>query len=132
MQLQGRELSTDAQGADVSLLQFELGMLFEIPEEEVVENFFGEGTQKAVERFQEESDLKITGVVDEATAECINKVVGYVNHDQVCLALQVDEVLMKLFAYRTIECGEWLIHQQHVRIHCHRARNRYSLLLSTR
>lgn len=73
MQLQGRELSIETQGADVSLLHFELRLLGrEIPEEELIENFFGEEMRQAVERLQKELDLDTTGVVDEVTARHIN------------------------------------------------------------
>ena len=64
MQLQGRDLSIEMRGADVSPPQLELRLLgFETMEEEVLENFlFGESTHEAALKFQSEFDLEQTGV----------------------------------------------------------------------
>ncbi|WP_182407528.1 neuraminidase-like domain-containing protein [Psychrobacter sp. GP33] len=73
MNLQERNLSFDRRGADVRLLQFELGLLdLNISDEEVAANHFGEGTREAVLKLQEEFGLEADGVVDEVTAERIN------------------------------------------------------------
>lgn len=77
MQLLGRNLKLDLRGADVRLLQFELGLLhLEFAEEETSENHFGEATREAVLKFQSGSDLERTGEVDRATAKRINAEVG--------------------------------------------------------
>ncbi|HZJ08918.1 MAG TPA: peptidoglycan-binding domain-containing protein, partial [Trueperaceae bacterium] len=76
MQLQGRNLTFDLRGADVRLLQLELNLLDrDIPDEEVDANHFGENTQRAVLRFQEEFGLDPTGVVENRTARRINAAV---------------------------------------------------------
>ncbi len=77
MRLQGRELKLEMQGADVRLLQFELGLLgLDVPNDEQLKNFFGEGTQRAVMRFQQQFNLDPTGLVDERTARQINGMIG--------------------------------------------------------
>ena len=76
MDLQGRDLTLNLRGADVRLLQFELRLLgLDIPDEEVDAIHFGEGTQGAVLRFQEEFGLHPTGVVERETARRINAAV---------------------------------------------------------
>lgn len=73
MKLQGRDLKSDLRGADVRLLHFELRLLrLDIPEEETLENHFGEGTQQAVRHFQEQLDLEADGIVGSVTARRIN------------------------------------------------------------
>ena len=75
MKLQNRDLSIGMQGADVKILQDELRVLdFDIPQAEIREFSFREGTQRGVMLFQEKFDLERTGVVDHRTAELINKV----------------------------------------------------------
>jgi peptidoglycan hydrolase-like protein with peptidoglycan-binding domain len=74
MKLQDRNLSIGMQGADVELLQEELRALdFDIPQAEMRESSFREGTQQAVKLFQERLGLERTGVADRRTAELINK-----------------------------------------------------------
>jgi hypothetical protein len=76
VQLQGRALSIGMRGVDVSLLHFELRLVgFETPEEESLDNHFGEGTHEAVLRFQSEFDLRRSGEVELATASRINEVI---------------------------------------------------------
>ena len=76
MKLQGRNLTPDMHGADVRLLQLELRLLdLEIPDEEVIDNRFGEGTQESVRQFQEEFGLDPTGLVERTTARRINAAV---------------------------------------------------------
>lgn len=79
MQLQGRNLSIEMRGDDVALLQRELGLLgFTIPQVEVEQRLFGQGTRRAVLVFQRQhlqEGLGITGVVDERTTAAINAAV---------------------------------------------------------
>ena len=73
MNLQGRNLTPGARGADVKLLQSELRQLtLPIPEEEFGSSVYGTGTQEAVRAFQRTNQLPITGVVDQPTATAIN------------------------------------------------------------
>lgn len=73
MNLQGRNLRFDLRGADVRLLQFELRLLgLNIPDQEAVDNRFGEGTREAVQKFQKRFGLKKDGIVGEVTAGRIN------------------------------------------------------------
>ena len=72
MQLQGRNLKLNMQGADVHLLHFELQLLgHTIADDEVQANRFSVQTKQAVQAFQRGHDLEPTGVVDEATAAAI-------------------------------------------------------------
>ena len=76
MKLQGRNLSNGDQGDDVRLLHHELRLLgFRlIPEAtEVRPGIFGPHTLVAVREIQERAGLRVTGVVDEATARAINE-----------------------------------------------------------
>lgn len=76
MNLQGRNLQLKSQGADVRLLQFELGLLgLDINEREVFENLFGDSTQAAVKQVQEKQRIPPTGKVDENTARRFNALV---------------------------------------------------------
>ena len=60
-------------GKDVELLQQELRQLgFAINDEA---GYFGSSTRRAVERFQEENNLEMTGVVDKPTATRINEAI---------------------------------------------------------
>ncbi len=69
MDLQGRNLSIEMQGADVRVLHAELVQLgFAIPEEELSNSLFGEATREAVAQLQKNNRLKSTGEVDERTA----------------------------------------------------------------
>jgi Tc toxin complex TcA C-terminal TcB-binding domain/Neuraminidase-like domain/Salmonella virulence plasmid 28.1kDa A protein/Putative peptidoglycan binding domain len=77
MQLQGRNLKANMRGDDVRLLQAELGELgLPIPAAERERAVFGDGTLRAVLRFQGKHLLRRTGVVDQRTALVINREVG--------------------------------------------------------
>ncbi|HEX9200977.1 MAG TPA: neuraminidase-like domain-containing protein [Acidobacteriaceae bacterium] len=77
MNLQGRDLKQDMSGADVRLLHSELAQLgIAIPEAESGHAVFGPGTRDAVMRFQKANNLPSTGVVDQATAQAINRSVA--------------------------------------------------------
>ena len=79
MNLQGRNLSINLQGADVVLLQTELGQLgYQIPSLEVTGQRFGTNTQTAVQDFQRKRGLPANGVVDSVTAKAINAAVAAV------------------------------------------------------
>src|SRR5262245_25585301 len=74
MKLQGRDLSAEMQGADVALLQKELGQLgFTISAAETQQTSFGTDTRQAVTQFQQTHRLPATGVVDAQTAILINQ-----------------------------------------------------------
>ncbi|MEZ4861711.1 MAG: neuraminidase-like domain-containing protein [Caldilineaceae bacterium] len=90
MRLQGRELDFEKTGPDVSLLHFELRLLgFDISDEDLILNTFGESTREAVFRLQEQLDLESTGIVDEETARRINKQVsGKISIEQLLERLQ--------------------------------------------
>ena len=76
MKLQSRDLALRMRGDDVALLQRELRQLrFTIDRAELTTKRFGTTTRDAVQRFQREHDLEVTGVVDEATARQINAVI---------------------------------------------------------
>src|SRR5260221_5176049 len=76
MNLQGRNLSLDMQGAEVGVLHAELSQLrYHIAEDETAEQRFGEGTREAVRAFQRTYGLEITGVVDERTVKLMNAVI---------------------------------------------------------
>src|SRR3954454_12660314 len=74
MKLQGRNLTNGTQGDDVRLLHHELQLLgFRlITDSEIRPGIFGPHTLVAVREFQEKAGLKVTGIVDEATARAIN------------------------------------------------------------
>src|SRR5215210_1786110 len=73
MDLQGRNLSLNMRGPDVDLLLRELRALrFDIPLDEAS---FGKATRKAVVALQEQEGLDPTGIVDQATADAINRLV---------------------------------------------------------
>src|SRR5216110_1286363 len=73
MKLAGRTLSQGMQGPDVKLLHRELQKLeFAIPENELTESVFGDGTREVVLKFQNSNRLKPTGEVDDETAKVIN------------------------------------------------------------
>lgn len=58
MRLQGRKLEFNLQGPDVGPLQKELIVIgLDIPDNEAVEQVYGERTQHAVRRFQEARQL---------------------------------------------------------------------------
>lgn len=60
-------------GADVRLLQFNLGLLgLEIPGEEAADNYFGEGTREAVQKLQKQFGLNADGIVVNVTTKRIN------------------------------------------------------------
>lgn len=73
MKLQDRNLNIGMRGGDVELLQQELHQLVFAIEDEA--GYFGSSTRRAVEQFQEQHGLEITGVVDESTATLINDAV---------------------------------------------------------
>lgn len=76
MYLQGRDLSVQMQGEDVKLLQTELQQLgYNLPPQEIGQNYYGDQTHKAVRDFQQNHNLRPTGVVDELTARLINEAV---------------------------------------------------------
>lgn len=70
MKLQDRNLNIRMRGKDVELLQQELRQLGFAIEDEA--GYFGSSTRRAVEQFQEENNLEMTGVVDERTSAIIN------------------------------------------------------------
>lgn len=74
MKLQGRNLSNGTRGDDVRLLHHELRLLGVrlIPDSETRPGIFGSHTLVAVREFQAKAGLKVTGIVDEATAKAIN------------------------------------------------------------
>src|SRR2546423_931788 len=77
MQLTGRDLSPGMRGQDVRRLHAELGQLgFRIPMAETAADFFGQVTLESIERLQREHSLPVTGVVNQVTAEAINRAVG--------------------------------------------------------
>ncbi len=77
MQLQGRDLKFEMQGKDVKLLHEELKQLgFALPKSELARNFFGAKTKEAVITFQKQHSLEPSGIVDERTAELINRIIG--------------------------------------------------------
>lgn len=67
MKLQDRNLNIRMRGEDVELLQQELRQLDFVIKDEA--GYFGSSTRRAVERFQEENNLEMKGVVDERTAD---------------------------------------------------------------
>src|SRR6185295_18429300 len=75
MKLQGRSLSNGTRGDDVRLLHQELRLLGfrSITDDETHPGIFGPHTLVAVRELQEKAGLKVTGVVDEATAHAINE-----------------------------------------------------------
>jgi peptidoglycan hydrolase-like protein with peptidoglycan-binding domain len=76
MKLAGRNLSVDLQGDDVALLHTELTAIgLAIPPGEVAKKAFGQGTLSAVQQFQKQVGLQVTGVVDQRTATQINLMV---------------------------------------------------------
>src|SRR5260221_7618974 len=76
MNLQGRNLSLDMQGAEVGVLHAELSQLrYHIAEDETSAQRFGEGTREAVRAFQRTHGLEITGVVDDRTVKLMNAVI---------------------------------------------------------
>jgi peptidoglycan hydrolase-like protein with peptidoglycan-binding domain len=76
MKLQGRYLKLEMCGEDVALLHQKLQKLgFTIPEPELIQNCFGEGSFAAVKDFQTKHQIKVTGVVDAQTATAINQAV---------------------------------------------------------
>lgn len=65
-------LSLNQQGRDVVVLHNRLIALgYTIAISEIINEFFGESTQKAVQRFQRKEGLSATGVVDVVTARAI-------------------------------------------------------------
>jgi peptidoglycan hydrolase-like protein with peptidoglycan-binding domain len=73
MNLQGRNLSSETQGADVALLHTELRQLgLTITGAETTAQSFGPSTHAAVQLFQKQHGIAPTGVVDAQTATAIN------------------------------------------------------------
>jgi len=71
MKQQDGKLSLRMKGKDVQRLQAALGQIgFSIADRE---GYFGKTTRQAVLTFQEQQELEPTGVVDEETAELINR-----------------------------------------------------------
>ena len=62
------------QVADLNQALVLLGLL--ITDADKDSQYFGKSTQEAVRRFQEEHQLSVTGVVDEATARALNKLLA--------------------------------------------------------
>ena len=76
MNLQGRDLKLNLRGDDVALLQHELATIgLTVPDAERRETLFGQGTHDAIIRFQKQSCMEPTGVVDAETARAINAAV---------------------------------------------------------
>jgi peptidoglycan hydrolase-like protein with peptidoglycan-binding domain len=76
MNLQGRNLSANISGADVALLQTELGQLgYTIATVDVARKSYGPTTGQSVRDFQRKHGLPVTGVVDPPTAKAINAAV---------------------------------------------------------
>jgi peptidoglycan hydrolase-like protein with peptidoglycan-binding domain len=77
MNLQGRNLSQNLQGADVALVQSELAQLgyTSIPTTETAAKTFGAGALQAVQDFQRKRGLAVTGIVEAVTAKAINAAV---------------------------------------------------------
>ena len=73
MNLQGRNLEPNLRGDDVKLLQSELRQLKLRTQIVDQEGFFGSTTFLAVQEFQRLHGLEATGIVDQRTAELINK-----------------------------------------------------------
>lgn len=87
MNLQGRNLSLNMRGSDVTLLIEELRTLhFDIPSEET---HFGAGTRKAVISIQRQEQLEPTGIVDEATAAAINRLFTHARVDSAMNEMRV-------------------------------------------
>jgi len=80
MKLQGRNLSSGMHGDEMKLLQRELQQLgYPVPTAEIASASFGANTYDAVCSFQAKNGLPITNIVDRATADKINAVVGRLN-----------------------------------------------------
>lgn len=78
MRLNDRDLELGMAGDDVAVLHRELRAAdHDVPEDEVADGRFGEGTARAVLRFQDRVGLAPTGVVDDATALAVNRAVGH-------------------------------------------------------
>ena len=81
MRLRGRILSTGMQGDDVRHLHNDLERLdCFIPPHERRSALFGPGTKKAITHLQKTHfhfGSRVTGIVDQATANLINDVVGH-------------------------------------------------------
>jgi Tc toxin complex TcA C-terminal TcB-binding domain/Neuraminidase-like domain/Putative peptidoglycan binding domain len=72
MELQGRDLTLDLRGDDVRSLHDDLVLLgYQIPDPELAEGVFGDGTLAAVVDFQMHHRLGDRGVVDDRTARAI-------------------------------------------------------------
>src|SRR5574341_587428 len=79
MKLQGRNLSLKMRGDDVALLHRELALIgLTVSDAERRNKRFGQGTQVALKRFQQEHRMEPTGVVDAETARAINAAVDAV------------------------------------------------------
>ena len=81
MELNGRNLSIRMKGEDVKLLQTELHYFgFTIPVSERKKTFFGVGTRKAIESFQKQHNLPVTGVVDQDMVVSMNTLLEDISH----------------------------------------------------
>ncbi|MCI0717394.1 MAG: peptidoglycan-binding protein, partial [Acidobacteria bacterium] len=75
--MKGVNLSVGISGEEIKLLHSKLRQLdFDIPVTEAQREFFGPATRRAVQQFQAEHGLKITGEVDERTAAAINAAIA--------------------------------------------------------
>jgi hypothetical protein len=76
MILQGRNLTQGLTGADVGELHQALGQLgFTVPSAEQQALSFGAGTLSAVQQFQKQQGLTVSGTVDAATAAALSAVI---------------------------------------------------------
>ncbi|MCK6499885.1 MAG: peptidoglycan-binding protein, partial [Nitrospira sp.] len=80
MKLQGRNLELHLRGDDVALLQSELRQLG-IPIADPT-GIFGSTTLLAVQRFQTEHRLPVTGIVDARTARLINQAIAALGRER--------------------------------------------------
>lgn len=108
MKLQNRNLSLGMQGDDVALLIKELGEIdYSIADKEIETRTFGDTTREAVEDFQRNHNLSVTGKVDHRTARAINLAVDSGQQDPQKFVVQgmildanrrpLPEMLVKVF-----------------------------------
>ena len=136
-----RPLTLGSTGAEVRFLQCALRQLaYEIPIDERSDETFGPGTQRALERFQGESGLRVNGQFDETTARellarwnTLPPVSAYVVHGTVRRAdgSRAGDTLVRAFDKRlrsdtmlgytrTDTCGHYQISYQPIRFDCDR------------